>query len=87
MVLDAKTMQNLKEGLDSFLERMFECEKHGHREPKDLPYTWDSVNGLQARGFCTYCNSFYDRKLTQKEKKEFEEFRKSLYVPMMKYTG
>jgi len=82
MSLDEKTKIILEEINEDMNRRIQECNKHGHKEPSNIPYTWDSISGLQAKGFCTYCNSFYDRELTQKERKDFEKFRKFLYEPM-----
>lgn len=81
MALDAKTIQILGQALDEIDRKIQECRKNGHKEPFNLPYTWDSKSGLQAQGFCSYCNQYYRRDITQKERDEFEEFKKSMYEP------
>jgi transcription elongation factor Elf1 len=78
MALDEETKQTLKESLDSILQKVLECKKHGHKDSVNVLY---DMHG-KPQAYCRYCGMFYERSLTQKEVKEIEEFRKLAYQPM-----
>lgn len=73
-----------KKTLDDLVKKLRYCEKHGHKEPINLPYTVTSHSDpLRDKGAakCNYCGLVYERPLTNEEIGRINKFfNKTIYT-------
>jgi len=65
-------------------KKIEECTRDGHKEPHNLDVTISSRNNPlldKGLGYCSYCETHYERPLTSEEISEIYWFERAINMP------